>query len=95
MKPADWEDVPGPIAATDERICSIGWIRGGGGGAATGPGGGCLLAHLVSDLLVHDLLPAAHGALDDVLGLAGQLLLHLTLGPPQHEWPQHLQQCSL
>ena len=25
-----------------------------------------------------------------MLDLAGKLLLHLTLGTPQHEWPQHL-----
>ena len=47
-------------------------------------------ACLVSDLLVEYFLPPAHGTLDDVLSLAGQLLLHLTLGAPQHEWPQHL-----
>ena len=48
------------------------------------------MACLVSDLLVQNLLPTAHGTFDDVLSLTGQLLLHLTLGAPQHKWPQHL-----
>ena len=39
-------------------------------------------AYIVRDLLVQDLLPAAHGTLDDMLSLAGQLLLHLLLGAP-------------
>ena len=77
------------FCSVDEVIS--GWRWGGAGREGEEPDG-WWLACLVSDLLVHDLLPAAHGALDDVFGLAGQLLLHLTLGSPQHEGPQHLYQ---
>ena len=43
---------------------------------------GMSLSHLVSDLLIENLLPGTHGTLDDVLGLAGQLLLHLPFRAP-------------
>ena len=45
-------------------------------------------------VLVEEALQRAHVALDQVLGLLGQLRLHLLLEPPQEERAQHLVQTA-
>ena len=44
------------------------------------------------EVVVEEALPLGEAAVDGVLVLLGQLLLHLVLQPPQQEGPQHLVQ---